>query len=172
MLVPEGAKAGKISKPYGLQGEVSVILEPRAGNNIEPDSPLFILIDGQRVPFFVEEVELLSEEQAIVKFEFLDSLEEAREVSGCMLYFDPGQQPEQADKDEDLATLVGYVATDKLLGRLGHISDYLPHPMNPLFVIETEDGDLMIPAVSDFIERIDPQDHSVHFILPEGITTL
>jgi 16S rRNA processing protein RimM len=172
MLVPEGAKAGKISKPYGLQGEVNVILEPRAGNNIEPDSPLFIIIDGQRVPFFVEEVELVSTEQAIIKFEFLNSLEEAREVSGCALYFDPRQQPEHADKGEDLATLVGYIASDKSLGRLGNISDYLPHPMNPLFVIKSEDRDLMIPAVWDFIERIDPRDQSVHFILPEGITTL
>jgi 16S rRNA processing protein RimM len=172
MLVPEGAKAGKISKPYGLQGEVNVILEPRAGENIEPDSPLFILIDGQRVPFFVEEVELLSAEQAIIKFEFLNSLEEAREVSGCELYFDPRQQPEQGEEGENLATLVGYMATDKSLGRLGPISDYLPHPLNPLFVIQAEGRDLMIPAVRDFIEHIDPRDQSVHFVLPEGITRL
>ena len=89
MLVPDGAKAGKISKPYGLRGEVHIILEPEAGNYIEPDYPLFIDLDGQRVPFFVEEVELVSADQAIIKFEFVQSLEEARTISGCKLYFDP-----------------------------------------------------------------------------------
>ena len=172
MLVPEGAKAGKISKPYGLQGEVNVILEPRTGNNIEPDNPLFIDIDGQRVPFFVEEVELVSTEQAIIKFEFINSLEEAREISGCVLYFDPRHQPEDKGGAKDLSTLVGYNATDKLIGPLGLISEYLPHAMNPLFIIKTEDREIMVPAVWDFIEHIDPEKKLLHFNLPEGITSL
>ena len=173
MLVPEGAKAGKISKPYGLHGEVNIILEPLAGNNIEPDNPLFIDIDGQRVPFFVEEVELVSKDQAIVKFEFIDSLETAREVSGCFVYFIFKSQPDSVKKrEEDLARLIGYTASDKEIGPLGRIADYLPHPMNPIFVIQSDNRELMIPAVQDFIEHIDPREKSVQFILPEGLTTL
>ena len=172
MLVPEGAKAGKISKPYGLHGEVNIILEPLAGNSIEPDNPLFIDIDGQRVPFFVQEVDLVSKEQAIVKFEFIDSLERAREVSGCFVYFNFESQPDSLKMGEDLARLTGYTASDKKIGPLGRIADYLPHPMNPIFVIQSENRELMIPAVQDFIEHIDPGEQSVLFILPEGLTTL
>ena len=172
MLVPEGAKAGKISKPYGLRGEVIIILEPQAGNNIEPDNPLFVDIDGQRVPFFVEEVELLSTEQAIIKFEFVDTLEVARELTGCKVYFDPSNQPSHSEESEELAKLIGYKASDRKLGDLGRISDYLPHPMNPLFVIQFENKELMIPAVKDFIEHINPGENTVQFILPKGITNL
>jgi 16S rRNA processing protein RimM len=172
MLVPEGVKAGKISKPYGLRGEVNIILEPQAGNNIEPDNPLFIDIDGQRVPFFVEEVELLSAEQAIIKFEFVDALEEARELTGCRVYFDPSNQPRPSEEGEDMAKLIGYKASDRGLGELGLISDYLPHPMNPIFVIRAENTEFMIPAVPDLIKQIDPDKQSVHFILPEGLTSL
>ena len=93
MLVPDRTKAGTISKPYGLRGEVNILLEPEAGKYIEPDHPLFIDIDGQRVPFFVEEVELVSADQAIVKFEFIESLEEAKKVAGCSLYFDDAEMP-------------------------------------------------------------------------------
>lgn len=171
MLVPEGAKAGKISKPYGLRGELNIILEPRGGNNIEPDNPLFIDIDGQRVPFFVEEVELLSREQAIIKFEFVDSLEEARELSGCFLYFDTKHQPESTE-EEDLARLIGYTASDSRSGSLGLIADYLPHPTNPVFVIQSEGKELLVPAVFDFIEHINKEEQSIQFILPEGLTKL
>ena len=172
MLVPEGAKAGKISKPYGLRGEVNVILEPRVGNNIEPDNPLFIEIDGQRVPFFVVEVELISGDQAIIKFDFIDSLEDARKVSGCKLYFDPRHQPDLLETGDDLANLIAYQATDREQGLLGTITDYLPHPMNPVFVIQSEGKELIVPAVPDFIEHIDSEKQSVQFILPEGLTDL
>jgi 16S rRNA processing protein RimM len=172
MLVPEGAKAGKISKPYGLRGEVNTILEPQAGNNIEPDNPLFIDIDGQRVPFFVEEVELVSNEQAIIKFEFIDSLEAAREVSGCYFYFDMSHQSESAEDGEDLAKLIGYTASDKERGLLGTIADYLPHPKNPVFIIQAESKELIVPAVEDFIDHINPEEQSIQFILPEGLTEL
>ena len=172
MLVLEGAKAGRISKPYRLRGEVNTILEPQAGNNIEPDNPLFIDIDGQRVPFFVEEVELVSSEQAIIKFEFVDSLEAAREVSGCDIYFDMRHQPDPSDSGDEMANLIGYTASDRESGVLGHISDYLPHPMNPVFVIQSQGKELMVPAVMDFIDHVDPKEQSILFILPEGLTSL
>lgn len=172
MLVPEGAKAGKISKPYGLQGEVNIILEPRAGNNIEPDNPLFIEIDGQRVPFFIEEVELVSADQAIIKFEFVNSLEEARIISGCSLYFDLQDQPDQDLVEEDLSHLVGYGASDQKLGPLGSISDYLPHPQNPIFIIQSGNKELLVPAIKDFITNIGHEEKMVHFSLPEGLTSL
>jgi len=172
MLVPEGAKAGKISKPYGLRGELNIILEPQAGKNIEPDNPLFIDIDGQRVPFFVEAVELLSREQAIIKFEFVDSLEAARELTGCSIYFDSKDQPESTEVVEDLARLIGYTASDSRSGSLGLIVDYLPHPMNPVFVIQSEGKELLVPAVFNFIQHINTEEQSIQFILPEGLTTL
>ena len=172
MLVLEGAKAGRISKPYRLRGEVNTILEPQAGNNIEPDNPLFIDIDGQRVPFFVEEVELVSSEQAIIKFEFVDTLEAARVVSGCDIYFDMRHQPDPSDSGDEMANLIGYTASDRESGVLGHISDYLPHPMNPVFVIQYQGKELMVPAVMDFIDHVDPKEQSILFILPEGLTSL
>lgn len=172
MLVPEGVRAGKISKPYGLRGELNIILEPLAGNNIEPDNPLFIEIDGQRVPFFVQEVELVSTDQAIVKFEFIDTLEEAGKLRGCPLYFDPQHRTERNKNKEDLTYLVGYRAVDREHGPLGLISDYLPNPMNPIFIIQSGNRELMVPAAVDFIEHIDSGTHTVQFILPEGITAL
>jgi len=172
MLDPEGEKAGKISKPSGLRGEVNIILEPEAGTRIKADTPLFIDIDGQRVPFFVEEIELVSRDHAIIKFEFIDTLESAREVTGCFLYFDPMQKPGSKGKADDLSHLTGYMASDRESGLLGEIVDYLPHPMNPVFVIASEKGELMVPAVRDFIESINPEELSVQFILPHGLTTL
>jgi 16S rRNA processing protein RimM len=171
-MYSDGAKAGKISKPYGLRGEVNILLEPDSGKYIEPNHPLFINIDGQRVPFFVEEVELVSNDQALIKFEFLDSLEDARRVSGCSLYFDPAHVSTPVQHENELHSVVGYLAIDKYVGDLGQISDFIPNTMNPVFLIDHQGRELMVPAVADFIEEIDPKNHKVHFNLPEGLTSL
>jgi 16S rRNA processing protein RimM len=79
---------------------------------------------------------------------------------------------ESSEADADLANLIGYTASDRKSGRLGIISDYLAHPMNPVFVIKFESKELMVPAVRDFIDHINPDEHSIQFILPEGLTSL
>jgi 16S rRNA processing protein RimM len=172
MLAPGGAKAGIITKPYGLHGDVFCILEPEAGQYMETDHPLFIEIDGQRVPFFVEDLELLSDDQAIMKFEFIDSPEEARKISGCPVYLDTRRSAGSSEIGENLSDLIGFSATDPASGLHGRITDYLSHPMNPVFLILVEGKELMVPAVRNFIVHIDPAARTVQFNLPEGLTTL
>ncbi len=172
MLVPEGAKAGRITKPYGLHGDVTVILEPGSGNLIRIDNPLFIEIDGQRVPFFVKAIDLVSETQAILKFEFIDDLEEAKKVTGCRIYLDPAQQPAFKKENQELSALIGFDAFDREAGLLGRITDYLAHDMNPVFIIDFHGNDLLVPATGSLIQDIDQKGRTVHFILPQGLTSL
>jgi ribosomal 30S subunit maturation factor RimM len=44
--------------------------------------------------------------------------------------------------------------------------------MNPVFVIQTEKDELMVPATRDFINHIDLKGRAIQFILPEGLTSL
>lgn len=172
MRVLGGLKAGKISKPYGLQGQVILILEPEAGRHIENNFPLFINIDGQRVPFFMEEFELVSSGQGIGKFEFINSIEEAREVCGCEVYFDMVQNNTSQDDENDLNAVVGYDAFDQELGFLGKVIGYISHEMNPVILIDYKGKELIVPAVTELIQHIDSKEQSIHFQLPKGLTTL
>ena len=172
MPVQGGVKAGKISKPYGLHGEVNVILDPETGKQIETDRPLFINIDGQRVPFLVEEFDQVSSDQAIVKFEFIDNVEQARAVSGCEIYYDLLKRPAAQQGQNDYSELIGYRAIDRKMGYLGMIVDFMQHDINPLFMIDYEGKELLIPAADELIEQINHKEQSIHFLLPEGLTTL
>jgi 16S rRNA processing protein RimM len=174
MRVPGGARVGRISKPNGLQGKLSIILQPEAGKHIETDHPLFILIDGQRVPFFVEETDLVSSDNAIVKFEFIENLESAREFTGCEVFFDSHKtfDSPKGNGSGDLNSVVGYKAHDQELGLLGEVITYIHHDMNPIFLIDFKGNELMVPAVDEFIKKINHKARSIHFILPEGLTAL
>jgi 16S rRNA processing protein RimM len=172
MPVHGGTKAGRISKPNGLQGDVNIIMDPAAGKNIKTDHPLFIDIDGQRVPFFVEDSEKVTPKQVIVKFEFVNGVEEARRICGCDVYFDDRQPVSTADRPSDYQDLVGFDAYDRVLGQLGPVKEFLPHENNPLFLLEKAGKELMIPASGAFITKIDHTARTVHFDLPQGLTDL
>jgi len=172
MTVQGGVKVGKISKPYGLKGEVHIILIPVVAQKLKVGTPLFIDIDGQGVPFFMESVDLVSDEQAIVKVEFISSLEEARKYAGHEVYLDAldaGSSDKQVDEVDEV---LGYRVFDLKLGEIGTVSDIIPSKMNPVWVIEHAGNEIMIPITEDFIQKIDHKKRSLHLDLPEGLTEL
>jgi len=172
MTVQGGVKAGKISKPYGLQGEVHIILIPVVAQKMKPGIPLFIDIDGQRVPFFIESIDRVSEVQAILKLEFINSVEEARAYTGCEVFLnkqDAGDPVKKADRPDEV---LGYRVFDLKLGEIGRVSDFVPSEMNPVWVIEYAGKEIMIPATMAFIHKIDHKNSSLHLDLPEGLTEL
>ena len=172
MTVQVGVKAGKISKPYGLQGDVHIILIPAIVQELKPGNPLFIDLDGQRVPFFMETVDLVSREQAIVKVEFINSVEEARKVTGCNVYVDRKKDYQSEAEPGSSEALLNYQLVDLHLGEIGEIVDYIPGEMNPVWVIDFSGREILIPASEDFIRKIDHKSKILHLELPEGITAL
>jgi 16S rRNA processing protein RimM len=170
-MVQQGARAGKISKPYGLQGEVHIILNPLAAKHIKDGIPLFIELDGQRVPFFIDHAEIVSADQAILKFEFIGDLEAARKICGSEVFFDeahPGFERELSEAEK----VVGYLVVDSRKGELGIIEDFLPSEFNPMWTIRYGTEELMIPASHDFILRTNHRKRILYLDLPEGLTEL
>ena len=172
MTVRGGVKAGKISKPYGLQGDVHIILIPAVAQELKSGNPLFIDLDGQRVPFFIETVDLVSDDQAIVKVEFVNSVEEARKVAGHEVYLDIQEASIRAEQTKDPLEMIGYQVRDANLGEIGEVSDHIPNKMNPVWVINYSGREIMIPATEAFIQKVDHKNKVLYLDLPEGILEL
>ena len=71
-----------------------------------------------------------------------------------------------------MRSLVGYLAFDGKVGELGKVSDFIPHEMNPVFIIDYSGRELLVPAVQEFIVQIDAQSQKLHLNLPEGLISL
>jgi len=172
MTVKGGVKAGKISKPYGLQGDVHIILIPAIAQELKSGNPLFIDLDGQRVPFFIETVDLVSDDQAIVKVEFINSIEEARKVAGHEVYLDIQDASISVEQTKDPIEMIGYMVFDLRLGEVGKLTELIPSEMNPVWLIESAGQEIMIPATEDFILKVDHKKKVLRLDLPEGIMEL
>ena len=158
-------KIGRIGKPHGIGGEVTLRFSDDVFDRVDAEY-LVLMVDGILVPFFIEEYRFRSEEVALVKFEDIDIMDRAAELTGCDVFF----PRHLADIDNDVLTwsqIVGYdivdVASGKVIGRIESVDE---STINVL--LELADGTL-IPAVDEFIDDIDHEARKLFMSLPDGL---
>lgn len=158
-------KIGRIGKPHGISGEVTLRFSDDVFDRVDADY-LVLMVDGILVPFFIEEYRFRSDEVALVKFEDIDTKDRASELTGCDVFF----PRHLADAGDDVLTwsqIVGYdivdVLSDKTIGRIEALDETT---INTL--LELSDGTL-IPAADEFIEDIDHEERKLMMRLPEGL---
>ena len=161
-------KIGKLGKTHGVRGEISFLFDDDVFDRTDADY-LILRIDGILVPFFIEEYRFKSDANAIMKFEGLDTQEQARELTGCDVYF-PRSLSEGNDGDISWNILVGFDLIEADSGRtIGRIASIDDSTLNILFCLD--DGRL-IPASDDLITAIDQQAHTITMHIPEGLLEL
>ena len=158
-------KIGRIGKPHGISGEVTLRFSDDVFDRVDADY-LVLMVDGILVPFFIEEYRFRSDEVALVKFEDIDTMDRAAELTGCDVFF----PRHLADAGDDVLTwsqIVGYdivdVSSGKTIGRIEAVDETT---INTL--LELSDGTL-IPAADEFIEDIDHEERKLMMRLPEGL---
>ena len=158
-------KIGRIGKPHGIGGEVTLRFSDDVFDRVDAEY-LVLMVDGILVPFFIEEYRFRSEVVALVKFEDIDTMDRAAELTGCDVFF----PRHLADIDNDVLTwsqIVGYdivdVASGKVIGRIESVDE---STINVL--LELADGTL-IPATDEFIDDIDHEARKLFMSLPDGL---
>ena len=137
-------KIGVINKPHGVKGEVSFTFTDDIFDRVDCDY-LILLMDGILVPFFMEEYRFRSDNVAWVKFEDIDTAEQARKFTNVEVYF-----PKKfMDEQEDVTSwnfFIGFRVEDVHHGYLGEITDVDDTTINVLFSIEKDGEELLLPA--------------------------
>lgn len=163
-------KIGKLTKPHGIKGEVSLSFDNDVFDRV--DCPYLICsINGIFVPFFIEEYRFKGKDTALITFEGIDSEEKAARLSGIEVYFPRKYYEEDTQEDIEYSWsfFIGFKAIDKKAGELGIIEEVDEKTLNTLFLIKDSEDELIIPATESFIEKIDPKKKIIYLQLPEGL---
>lgn len=165
-------KIGKLGKPHGVKGELTFAVTDDVFDRVDADY-LFLDIDGILVPFYLEEYRFKNDENVLVKFEDVDTQEQARLYTGCEVYF-PRHLSDSDEENISWAEIVGFqledASTGKLVGTVDRVDD---STINLLFEITTPDGrDLLIPASQQLIVNVDSTRCVIKMSLPDGILDL
>jgi 16S rRNA processing protein RimM len=172
ILKDEVFPIGQVIKPHGVNGEMSFNFTSDVFDteNIEF---LIIEIQGILVPFFIEEYRFKSESTGLIKFEGVESDEQARVFSGLTLFVQKKYLDKVEDAEIELDYFVGFHLVDEIKGELGLITEVDQTTENALFVIDNgSDNELLIPVGDDYIREIDHENKRILVRLPEGLLEL
>lgn len=162
---------GRITKSHGLKGEVVFNFNDDIFDRVE--CPYLICeIDGILVPFFMEEYRFKTDSSALVKFEDIDSADQAQQLIGSEVYFENKYIEEGNAEEVSLNYFIGFTINDTDGHTIGKITGIDDQTENWLFQVETPTADVLIPAHEDFITDINHKDKTIEMDLPEGLLDL
>lgn len=177
---------GKVNKPHGIKGELSVSLHD---DRVDLGSLRCVIIDrdGIPVPFFISSLRPRSSAAWLVTLDGVDSDAKAKSFTGVPVRALRAEvEPmlaREAEGDEGGEEAEGFYAND-LMGlravttggeALGTVEDIDDSTANILMVIRPDSPEakpLLVPLAGEFIEGIDPEGGMVTLELPPGLLDL
>lgn len=161
-------RIGRLGKPHGVHGELTMFVDDDVFDRVDADF-LILKTEGILVPFYIEEYRFRSDSTALIKFEDVDTVESARELTNCDVYF-LRRLTDDVEDDYTWASLVGFTIvdadSDRVVGRIAAVDDATA---NVLF--QLDDGRL-IPAVDELVADIDAATQQLTMKLPDGLLQL
>jgi 16S rRNA processing protein RimM len=160
-------KVGYILKPHGLKGEVTISLDREFPENADSLSSLFVEKNNRLIPHFINSISLRGA-KAFVKFEDIDSIESAHEISKCALYLPKTARPKSTRGEFYDDEIIGFEVLDSEAGVLGKVVEVAEAGPNKLLAIDYNGKEVLIPVNSPFITSINKSKKTIAVTLPEG----
>ena len=168
MNVESCFQLGHIIKPHGLQGDLHIFLDTDQPEAYETMESVFVEIRQKLVPFFIDHLQI-RENKAIVKFEHINSLEEAEKLKGNLLYLPLELLPPLSSDQFYYHDVIRYMVIDDSGREIGQIMNIFEVNGNDLFAVDHKGTEILIPVQEDFILRVDHEKNQIHMQLPDGL---
>ena len=164
----------EVLKLFGNNGTVIVKFRPNALVNVRETEPVFAIMEGIPVPFFMTTFQRRGADRADILFDAIYRESQARELVGKTLYQTAPERKGKKDKQprfEDPNLLAGFTVSDSNVGPLGHVEAFFDWSMNPCLSIRRLNSSetFLIPFHEALISDIDITSQHISLSLPKGL---
>lgn len=163
---------GKIVKKYSFKGEVLVKLDTDEPEFYENLDALFIDLRNNLVPFFIESSQLHKSELLRIKFEEVDTEQDADSILKCDVYLPLQALPKLEDDKFYFHEVIGYKVEDVNFGVVGIVKSINDNTSQALFEIDRNGTEILIPLNDAFIKKVDKKKKLILVETPEGLIDL
>lgn len=160
---------GYISKAHGFKGEVFFLIKESLRFELNKLESLFIDINGQLIPFFIDDCHETGNSAWIVKLHDVDTEEKARRLVKCPIFLLLSQLPKQNKKDLQPEGLKGFKVIDDTKGDIGTVSEILEMPQQLILEIRFGSKEILIPANEEIIYKVDKKNKIIYLNAPVGL---
>ncbi len=163
---------GKIVRKYSFKGELLVKLDTDEPELFTEMESVYVEQRKKLVPFFIEDSSLHKSELLRVRFEDVNTEEEADALIGAHLYLPLEFLPKLTGNRFYYHEIIGFSAQDKSFGTIGTITGVNDSTSQALFEIDRSGKQILVPVIDQFIAKVDREQKTIHLDLPEGLIEL
>ncbi len=163
---------GKIVKKYSFKGELLIKLDTDEPEMYEGMESVFVELRNNLVPFFIESSQLHKSELLRVKFEDVESEEDADSLLKCALYLPLEFLPKLEDDKFYFHEIIGFTVEDVNFGKVGLVKSINDSTAQALFEIDRDGIEILIPMNDAFIKNVDKEKKVITVETPEGLIEL
>lgn len=146
---------GKVLRPHGVRGEMRVAILTDFPERFEDTEEVYLVSpEGRVVPAKVEAARFHSD-KVLLKLAGIDSPEKAGEHRQ---WFVSVPEDDLVDLEEDEYwhfELEGLEVRDPSGRVLGRLREVVPTPAHDLYAVDGPAGEILIPAVGEYVESVD-----------------
>jgi 16S rRNA processing protein RimM len=163
---------GSIAKLHGFKGEVSLFLDVSNPADYATLDAVFVEIDGGLVPFFVQNIKIKTKGFVAVKFQGIDSEQDAQRILKKPVYL-----PEAFLKELDQTSfydheIIGYTVIDEVHGDVGIVENVIDMAANPLLQLNKNGVEVLLPIFDGLVQKVQRKKKELYVKAPEGLIDL
>ena len=170
MNVSECYCLGRITKPWGVKGQLVLFLDVDTPEDYLGLDSAFVEVKGQLVPHFFR-IDQLNGNKAVATFEELTP-EQAQALVGHELYLPLDLLPKLEGNKFYFHEVIGFRVVDDEKGDIGEIKSVIDYPAQPLFQIMKGETEILIPVIDEVIRKVDREEKSIFITAPTGLIDL
>lgn len=163
---------GKIVKKHSFKGEVVIKLDTDEPELYKEMESVFVDLGNNLVPFFIDKSSLHKGNQLRVQFEDVYSEEDADAILKAEIYLPLSLLPKLSGNKFYYHEVIGFEVIDAEHGQIGKIRSINDSAAQPLFEIEKESKEILIPMVDNFITEVNREAKTIHITTPPGLVSL
>lgn len=159
---------GRIIKTHGLQGEVSVKSYIEASLDVLTGMSVWFVPPASVRTSQVRNVRP-GPKGPLVKFDGIDSAEDARPIVGCEILVRTDGLPEDLELEAGPEEAIGTKVVDSERGLLGEVVDVIVTGANDVWVVNGPFGEVLIPVIDDVVISFDEHTSTANVRLLPGL---
>lgn len=166
---------GYTHKSANKKGQIQIALEVDSPEQYFNMAQVFVQLDktdDEAVPFFIESIKPVSNNRVSIQFEDIYSIEDAELLCSKSVFLSLSELPELLGNKFYFHEIIGFEIWDKIYGRVGIIEKVEKYPANPVFVVKSNERELLIPVVQEIIELVDRKNKKIEMDMPDGLIEL
>lgn len=162
-------EAGKIINTHGLRGEVKVSTWTNYPEDFEDIAFVYVKRKTGEERLDIKGIKY-QKNNLIVKFQQINSIDEAQTYKNLVLYVDRDQLPPLPDGVYYIVDLIGLKVYDDNNEFIGEIADVFDTGANKVYDVKREGKkNLLLPVIDEVVKKVDLENRRVDVHILEGL---